>query len=173
MNEMPQKLLFRIRLVLLFFMLVLVLSGVTAFPLCWELKLLVAWFGEGTWWGTHIPGLADWLALVKEGLDHNAAHYPFIACGTDWLAFAHIMIAVAFLGPLRDPVKNSWVVHWGMLCCLGILPLSLIGGPIRGVPFGWQMIDCSFGIFGILPLIAVHYWTKQLERTQHETQSHA
>ena len=24
----------------------------------------------------------------------------------DWLAFAHVVIAVAFWGPLRDPVKN-------------------------------------------------------------------
>ena len=29
-----------------------------------------------------------------------------IAYGTDWLAFAHITIAVAFLGPLKDPVRN-------------------------------------------------------------------
>ena len=159
-----QKELFRIRLALIFFIVALVLSGVTAFPLVWELQLLVAWFGEGTWFGTRIPGLAAWLALVKEGLEHNAAHYPFIACGTDWLAFAHLMIAVAFLGPVRDPVRNIWVVHWGMLCCLGIFPVSLIGGPIRGVPFAWQLVDCSFGFFGLFPLVYVHMQVEKLRR---------
>lgn len=157
------SLLFRIRLMLLFFMAALLVSGITAFPLVWELKLLLVWFGEGTWAGERIPGLADWLARVKEGLDHNAEHYPFTAYGTDWLAFAHIVIAVAFLGPLRDPVRNIWVVHWGMLCCLGVLPLAMICGAVRGIPFGWQLIDCGFGVFGIVPLVFVHVWTKRLE----------
>ncbi|SCF41963.1 hypothetical protein [Micromonospora mirobrigensis] len=31
--------------------------------------------------------------------------------GTDWLAFAHLVLAVAFWGPLRDPVRNVWVVQ--------------------------------------------------------------
>ena len=101
-------------------------SGITAIPLTWELSIFVRWFGEGTVIGNLVPGLADWLALVKEGLDSNAEHYPFIAYGTDWLAFAHIMIALAFIGPLRDPAKNIWIIHWGMLCCIGVLPLILI-----------------------------------------------
>jgi hypothetical protein len=29
--------------------------------------------------------------------------YPFLAYGTDWLAFAHIVIAVFFIGPLVKP----------------------------------------------------------------------
>jgi hypothetical protein len=28
----------------------------------------------------------------------------------------------------------------------------LIFGPIRGIPFYWQIIDCSFGVVGIVPL---------------------
>lgn len=158
------SLLLRIRLILLFFMAALLLSGLTAFPLVLELRLLVSWCGKGTWVGENIPGLAAWLALVKEGLEHNAAHYPFIACGTDWLAFAHIMIALAFLGPLRDPVRNIWVVQWGMLCCVGVLPVALLCGSLRGVPWAWQLIDCSFGVFGIIPLCFVYSWTKRLEK---------
>jgi hypothetical protein len=30
--------------------------------------------------------------------------------------------------------------------------LALIAGPVRGIPFYWRMIDCSFGIFGTIPL---------------------
>jgi hypothetical protein len=145
----------RIRLVLGFFIVALVLSGLTAFPLRWELRLLISWFGEGTAVGTALPGLAGWLSRVREGLETTGREFPFLAYGTDWLAFAHVVIAVAFFGPLKDPVKNIWVVEFGMIACLMVLPLALICGPLRGIPFGWQMIDCSFGIFGLIPLAIV------------------
>ena len=29
-----------------------------------------------------------------------------------------------------------------------IFPLAFIAGPIRGITFYWQLIDCSFGVFG-------------------------
>jgi hypothetical protein len=32
--------------------------------------------------------------------------HPWLAYGTDWLAFAHIVIAVFFIGPFVDPVQN-------------------------------------------------------------------
>ena len=38
------------------------------------------------------------------------------------------MIAVAFWGPWRDPVRNVWIVEWGMVCCAAIVPLALIAG---------------------------------------------
>jgi len=162
MNE--KQLLFRIRGLILFYMVALLASGITAFPLRWELDVLCRWFGEDTFFGNYIPGLADWLAFVREGIEYNSLHYPFMAYGTDWLAFAHIVIATAFLGPLRDPVRNLWVIHWAMIACVMLLPLGLICGPIRGIPFGWQLIDCSFGVFGIIPLIVIHIWVKRLER---------
>lgn len=60
-----------------------------------------------------IPGLAWWLSHMYEGLDGSCGNYPFLAYGTDWLAFAHLVIAIAFWGPLKDPVKNIWVVEFG------------------------------------------------------------
>jgi len=75
-----------------------------------------------------------------------------MAYGTDWLAFAHLVIAVAFWGPLKDPVRNIWVIEFGMIACVLVIPLALIAGPIRGIPFFWQLVDCSFGVFGIIPL---------------------
>lgn len=80
------------------------------------------------------------------------AHYPWVAYGTDWLAFAHLALAVLFIGPWRDPVRNIWVIEFGLLACLGVLPLALICGPIRGIPFYWRLIDCSFGVLAFLPL---------------------
>ncbi|MCL2117331.1 MAG: hypothetical protein FWH27_02775 [Planctomycetaceae bacterium] len=161
-----KQLLFRIRGLVLFYMLAILANGITAFPLRWELEVLCRWFGEGTFFGNHIPGLADWLAFVRAGIEYNAVHFPFYAYGTDWLAFAHIVIATAFLGPFRDPVRNLWVIHWAMIACVALLPLAFICGPIRGIPFGWQLIDCCFGVFGIIPLIVIHRMVKRMEQLQ-------
>ena len=166
-----KKLLRNIRGLIVFFMAALAASGITAFPLRWELGILCQWFGEGTFFGEHIPGLADWLAYVREGIEYNAEHFPFYAYGTDWLAFAHIMIAISFIGPLRDPVRNIWVIHYAMIACVTIIPLAMICGAIREIPFGWRLIDCCFGVFGIIPLIALHIMIKRLEKIQNNALS--
>ena len=142
----------RVRYLLVFFVVALVISGLTAVPLKWEINILQNTIGEGTpmeqWW----PALAHWISLVHRGLTEMYQKYPFIFYGTDWLAFAHVIIAVAFWGPLRDPVKNIWVVEFGMIACVMVIPLAMIFGPIRGIPFFWRLADCSFGVFGIIPL---------------------
>ncbi|MER6784355.1 hypothetical protein ABT330_06920 [Streptomyces sp. NPDC000658] len=151
-----------IRAWLVLFVVCLVLSGATAFPLvhelCWTEDLLRALDVP-----EHLPGLADWITRVRQGLDATDARYPFILYGTDWLAFAHLVIAVAFYGPYRDPVRNIWVVEFGMIACAGIVPLALICGPIRGIPFWWTLIDVSFGVFGVIPLYVVWKRIKRLE----------
>lgn len=144
-----------IRILLTLFIVCLVLSGITAFPLIWEIHLLTSWFGEGTKVGSICPGLAYWLSYVQQGLEAAGREYPFLAYGTDWLAFAHIVIAIAFLGPLEDPVRNVWVVEFGMIACVLVVPLALICGPIRGIPLYWRLIDCSFGVVGFIPLAIV------------------
>ncbi|MDR0706009.1 MAG: hypothetical protein LBF88_13635 [Planctomycetaceae bacterium] len=159
-----KKLLFRIRCLILFFIIALLISGITAFPLRWELNILCQWFGSEPFFGEHIPGLAAWLQFVREGIEYNAVHYPFYAYGADWLAFAHIVIAISFLGPLYNPVRNIWTIHFGMIACVLILPLAFICGEIRHIPLGWQLVDCSFGVFGIIPLLIIHRWTKKLEK---------
>jgi hypothetical protein len=151
-----------IRWILAFFILGLILSGVTAFPLVRESQLLMSWFGETTVVGSWFPRLAYWLGFVREGLEVSGRQYPFLAYGTDWLAFAHIVIAIAFLGPLKDPVKNIWVVEFGMLACILVIPLALICGHLRSIPFFWQLIDCSFGILGLIPLTIVRRLTLNL-----------
>ena len=144
-----------IRLLLVLFVAALVLSGLTAFPLVWELRVLTAWCGEGTAIGAALPGLAYWLTYVREGLETTGREYPFLAYGTDWLAYAHLMIAIAFWGPIKDPVRNIWVVEFGMIACLCVIPLAMICGSVRGIPLYWRLIDCSFGVIGIIPLALV------------------
>jgi len=160
----------RVRAWLIVFMIGLVLSGVTAFPLVaevrWGHELLVA-RGVDAW----LPGLVDWFARVRDGLEVTARDYPFIAYGTDWLAFAHLVIAVAFWGPFRDPVRNLWVIDFGLIACAGIIPLALIAGPVRDIPWGWSLIDMSFGVFGAIPLLLVRRTIKRLELLQPGTQA--
>lgn len=153
----------RIRLWLVFFITALLISGLTAFPLVWEVSLLRAWVGSGSALGAAWPDLAGWIDVVAAGLIDAEQRYPFLFYGTDWLAFAHIVIAIAFWGPLRDPVRNVWVIEFGMIACVLILPLALLFGPLRGIPWFWQIIDCSFGVFGIVPLWLVRRDIRRLE----------
>ncbi|MGW1159645.1 hypothetical protein ACWD48_15780 [Streptomyces sp. NPDC002519] len=151
-----------IRAWLVLFVVCLVLSGATAFPLVHELRwaedLLTSLSAP-----RHLPALMDWIERVRQGIDATDARYPFVLYGTDWLAFAHLVIAVAFYGPYRDPVRNIWVVEFGMIACAGIVPLALICGPIRGIPVWWSLIDMSFGVFGVIPLAVVRKKIKRLE----------
>ena len=140
------KLRTEIRNYILFFIFALVISGVTAFPIETELAFIY----------NHISFfplfLQEWISKVYFAVETTNEHYPFLSYGTDWLAFAHLVIATAFLGPLLNPVKNIWVIQWGMIACIGIFPLAFIAGPIRGIPFFHQLIDCSFGVFGFILL---------------------
>ncbi len=153
MTANVDRLRLRIRIVLSLFIIGLLLSGLTAFPIPSEVNWLQRFFGEGSrtesWW----PWLARWITFVHEGVSHTNEHFPFLFYGTDWLAFGHIVIAIAFIGPLRDPLRNIWVVEFGMIACILVIPLAMICGPIRGIPFFWRLIDCSFGVIGIIPLL--------------------
>lgn len=162
MSERRAALVRRIRLWLVVFIVCLVLSGLTAFPLVHELRWTQGLL-DSTPLGDWLPGLTGWIDRVREGLDATDAEYPFVLYGTDWLAFAHLVIAVAFYGPYRDPVRNIWVIEFGMIACAGIIPLALICGPVRGIPLWWSVIDMSFGVFGVIPLYVVRRKIKELE----------
>ena len=90
----------RIRLWLAAFVAGLVLSGLTAFPLQSELRWLVSFLHAAS-----LQPMAEctcvlpWIERVYIALSTTNAHYPFLAYGTDWLAFAHLVIAAAFIGP--------------------------------------------------------------------------
>jgi len=143
----------RVRILIIFFMCALALSGLTAVPLQWELKLLMPFIEKISKSGTLFPALMTWMDRIDEGVQKGYSQYPFLAYGTDWLAFGHVAIAVAFIGVLRDPMKNIWVVDFGIIICLLVIPWVLIFGALRAIPFFWQLIDISFGIFGLIPLL--------------------
>lgn len=142
------------------FIILLVISGVTAFPIETELNLLMANITAFPLWMQH------WLSTIHTAVKQTNTAYPYLAYGTDWLAFAHLVIAVAFIGPLRDPVRNIWVIQFGMIACVMVLLLAFIAGPVRHIPLFWQLIDCSFGVLGFIPLYLVYKLIKQLELQQ-------
>lgn len=142
-----------IRVLLGLFVAGLVLSGLTAFPLETELRWLASLLPDSD---QPAPStLTTWILTVRNAVTEINAKYPFLCYGADWLAFAHLVIAIAFLGPWRDPVRNIWVVDFGLIACAAVIPLAMIAGQVRGIPFWWRLIDCSFGLFGAIPLLIV------------------
>ena len=153
-----------IRGITIFYIFSLVFWGVTAFPLQWEMDIACRILEKLP--DTLPPVFTDlrnWIVYVHHGLSETNANFPFLAYGTDWLAFSHLVIAVAFIGVYLKPVRNIWIVYFGMIACAGIIPLALICGYIRGIPVYWQMIDCSFGVFGVIPLVYLRKYIKKLE----------
>ncbi|WP_034261487.1 hypothetical protein [Actinospica robiniae] len=167
MNETAQVR--RIRRLLLVFVIGLILSGFTAFPLGIEARALDRFLHGGAWpVARHLPFLTTWIDKVSADLTAAYAKYPFIAYGTDWLAFAHLSIAVAFWGPYREPVRNFWVLKFGLIACAGVIPLALICAPLRHLPLWWIAVDSSFGVFGSIPLYLAYRLTRELERGEAE-----
>jgi hypothetical protein len=162
-KKSKHQLLHSIRFWLSLFIAGLILSGITAFPLEQETGWLADFVGR-------YPVLPSevtlWLYRVHTALHANSVDYPFLAYGTDWLAFAHLVLAIAFLGPLRDPVRNKWVLQFGVIACIAVIPLALIAGQARGIPLPWRLIDCSFGVFGAIPLLICLNRVKHLEQFQ-------
>ena len=102
--------------------------------------------------------LGNWLQLCYTALMDTNAKYPF-------LAFAHIIIALSFIGLFKDPVRNIWIIDWQIITCILVVPLAFIAGPIRQIPIFHIVIDCCFGIFGIIPLVICKRWINKLAAT--------
>src|SRR5690242_4234000 len=82
----------RIRNMIIFFMVMISLSGITAFPVETELRWLNGWL--------HAGRLSQFLAYIETAMTETNRNYPQMAYGFDWLAFAHLVIAMMFIGPL-------------------------------------------------------------------------
>jgi len=127
----------------------LFVSGVTVWPaipeLKWGLHLLQNW-------GLADSTLADFTATILESLKHIEKDHPHILYGYDWLAFAHIVLAILFLGAARDPVRNKWIVECGLIMCALIPFLAGICIPLREIPWWWFFMDFAFTPLAAIPL---------------------
>jgi hypothetical protein len=153
------------RITLGLFIAGLIVSGLTAFPLLAELSLVCRWLGiDDPAAYQMLTGIRGWIAFVFFGLEKTYAAFPFVGYGTDWLAFGHLIIAMFFIGPFRDPVRNAWVPRVGLVACAAVIPLALICGAIREIPLAWRLLDCSFGVIGAFPLLYCLRLTKKISR---------
>lgn len=149
----------QIRLILLFFMVSLFLSGFTAIPVAPELRWVLKIIPDNTALATLLQTVLDAYVYVQE-------HHNFLLYGYDWLAFAHFVLAILFIGPYKEPVKNIWVIQFGLLACVLVIPFALIAGAIRGLPFWWRLGDCSFGVVGFVVLWVCYQKILQLKALQ-------
>jgi len=78
-----------------------------------------------------------------------------------------LYLALFILGPYRDPVRNKWVIDFGLFACAAVIPLALIAGPLRGIPLYWRLIDCSFGLLGAIPLLLARHHAIQASTFEH------
>src|SRR6478735_4754633 len=120
MNLTPTQLKTKARRWIIFLMVGLILSGITAFPI--ESELAVAMHNIDAF----SPTMQQWLTTIYTAVKATNAQYPYLSYGTDWLAFAHVVIALVFIGPLRDPARNIWVLQFRMIACVLIFPLAFI-----------------------------------------------
>ncbi|MCE3294844.1 MAG: hypothetical protein K0R65_558 [Crocinitomicaceae bacterium] len=145
------------QITLIAFMTILILSGVTAFPIDSEMNWLYmnrSFFPDN---------ISDWIFSIWRDIQNTP---DTLFYGTDWLAFAHIIISLFFIPVYRNPVKHQVNLHIGMIACLAVFPLAFICGPIRGIPFAHQLIDCSFGVIGFAVLFFIN---NQINRLKHES----
>jgi hypothetical protein len=145
-----------IRYVLLFFIISLFISGLTAMPIETELEMALQFLSDDT-------VLKTFVGDIYMGVVEAKSKYPFLFYGFDWLAFAHFVLAILFIGPYKNPVKNKWVIEFGMIACILIIPFAFVAGYYRDIPIYWRLIDCSFGVIGILPLWYCYRKIKILE----------
>ena len=153
------KLFTQIRVLTVFFMLALIVRGITTFPAYAELKWILDsnMFAEGS-------TIQQWLLRVFTGIKETKEKYPFVFYGFDWLAFMHLIIAILFIGVYQHPVRNRWIVQWAMLSCVGVLPLAFIAGTAREIPFFHILINCAFGMFGLIMLYVIRLKINQLKK---------
>jgi hypothetical protein len=149
----------KVRNMLVVFMSLLILSGITAFPLRTEMDLLMA----------HKNMFPNTLAIWIETIYNAVNQTPDVVLyGTDWLAFAHIIIALFFIPVYIDPIRYKANLIVAMVACGAVFILAFVCGPIRGIPFFHQLIDCAFGFIGFFPLWFVYKKVDQLEILSHK-----
>lgn len=135
----------QVKRLLLAFIICLFLSGATAIPVAQELRFLLQFISPDT-------VASIWGMTILKSYESVQQQHPYLLYGYDWLAFAHFVLAILFIGPYKDPVKNSWVIQFGLIACVLIIPFAFVTGYFRSIPIWWRLVDCSFGVVGFAVL---------------------
>jgi hypothetical protein len=145
-----------IKRLLLLFMVALFISGLTAIPVDAQLTFLLKQLPQGS-------AFYSWIEKVLLAYREVNQQHPFLLYGYDWLAFAHFVLAILFVGPYKDPIKNIWVIQFGMIACMLVIPYAFIAGHFTSIPLGWRLIDCSFGVLGLVLLWIIYTSIQKLQ----------
>lgn len=111
-----RKILKKIRGIIVFFMIALALSGITAFPIETELNTFFSVTGINSESVKDDPEIFKFLHYIKENVTETNQKAPQLAYGCDWLAFAHLVIALLFIGPYHDPGTQQMGYPMGNDC---------------------------------------------------------
>ena len=157
----------RLRSATYFLMFGLVLSGATAIPIPTEMALADQILGPDLTAGGMLPAfMVEWARRLRVGIHATQDVAPFMFYGTDWLAFGHFVIAGAFIGALRDPIRNRWLYKFGMAACVAVPVWAAVFGWLRGIPWWWRLIDASFGLIGFIPAYLCDRWASEAEELE-------
>lgn len=146
----------QIKLVIIITIVGLLLNGASAIPLRTEMNILLSYSG------LFPQFVQDWWAYVNKGVIETSEKYNFMRYGFDWLGFAHLLIAIAFIGPLRDPVKNQWVVQWGMIAAALSIVMAFGWERVRNIPVWWSLIDAGIAYAAFVLLWICNRWIQKL-----------
>ncbi len=143
----------------------LLVSGVTIWPASWELRT-----GIRLLWGGAEPSgtLHAFVVRVRDAYETIRVRQPFLLYGYDWLAFAHLALAILFAGAARDPVRNLWVIECGLITCALVPVLAGVCIPLRGIPPVWFWFDFAFAPAAALPLWIAR---RSVRRIEHRTKA--
>jgi len=138
----------------------LVIAGVPAFFIPWGVDLIVNHSPLPKW-----INQTAWLNYVLNGVIQIDKSYDFIWYGMDWMAFAHLLFAILFYGLYKDPIRNKWLVSFGLVACVAIAPIALGFGHLRGIPLIWQFLDMAFGVIAGALLLRIKSLIQSIEKS--------
>ena len=82
------------------------------------------------------------------------------------------MLLAAFVIALLTSSLTAFPLEWELRLLDRLVgpesALALIFGPIRGIPLFWRLIDCSFGLFGAIPLWLARGTIRQVTDIQNQ-----
>lgn len=139
----------------------LFVSGVTVWPAVSELRIALGILESIGLGGSDLHNFVE---QIRNSLIAINQEHPQIMYGYDWLAFAHICLAILFFGAVKDPVRNRWIIECGLIMCALIPVLGAICIPYRQIPFYWFWVDFAFAPAAALPLIIALRDVRRLER---------
>lgn len=137
-----ERLSFKIRTCILFFIVLLMLDNSTFFDIQISESLTIS------------SNLSTWLSAKVVGIG-------FIDGFSFELVGVHLLIMFLLMGAIKEPFRNIWVIKFCVLSMASIIFIS-----------NYQLLEATnilaigvnvfFQTIKVLPLILAYYWTKQL-----------